>query len=204
MCGRVNRKTSLILLTVFVLGVSVYASSLLVIRSLSLSAPVELDDLFIAVFYINTINLLYMVFLAYVYTNYSWLFIDILSSFVRFFGRVDEEYSISISKRVYEWTIRNAGFTTGSIVAIIFVGSLWKIKLLLGFSYPLGYIILRLLLLPHTLIELIAFYIALWGTIRMHYRGSLVAGVSLTATLMLLAAAVLEAYVSPILLYYYM
>ena len=198
------KRATLVLLLVLVLGASVYASSLLVIRSLSLNAPIELDDLFIAVFYVNTINLLYMVFLAYVYANYSWLFIGLLSLFVRFFGGVDEEYSISISRRVYEWTIRNAGFTTGSIVATIFLGSLWKMKLLLGFSYPLGYIVLKLLLLPHTLIELIAFYIALWGTIRMHYRESLVAGVSLTATLMLLAAAILEAYVSPILLYYYM
>ncbi len=203
-CGRVNRRTLLVSLTVFVLGMSVYTSSLLVIRSLGLNSLVALDDLFIAVFYVNTINLLYMVFLAYVYTNNGWFFTSLLSLFVRFFGKVNDEYSLDISRRVYEWTIRNAGLVTGLVVATIFIGSLWKMKLLLGFPYPIGYILLKLLLLPHTLVELIAFYIALWGTIRMHYRGSLVIGVSLTATLMLLAAAILEAYVSPILLYYYM
>ena len=203
-CGRVNRRALPVSLTVLVLGASVYASSLLVIRSLNLNSLISLDSLFIAVFYVNTINLLYMVFLAYIYTSYGWLFTGLLSLFIRFFGRVDKEYSLNISRRVYEWTIRNAGITTGLVVATIFVGSLWKMKLLLGFSYPIGYVLLKLLLLPHTLVELIAFYVALWGTIRMHYKGSLVVGVSLTATLMLLAAAVLEAYVSPILLYYYM
>ncbi len=199
-----DRKVFFTLLLAIVLGASVYVSSLLVISSLSINAPIALDDLFIAVFYVNSINLLYMVFLAYIYTNYGEFFINILSLFVRFFGRVSRDYSINISRRVYEWTIRNAGFTTGFVVTVIFIGSLWKMKLMLGFPYSMLYVLLRLMLLPHTLIELIAFYIALWGTIRMHYRGSLVAGVSLTATLMLLAAAILEAYVSPIILYYYM
>ncbi len=184
-----------------VLGVSVYISSILVIRSIGVYAPITLENLFIAVFYVNTINLLYTVFLVYIYVRYNWLFIGLLALFVRFFGRTSREYSYRVSRLVYDWSIRNAGFIVALIVATIFIGSLWKMKLLLGFSYPIAYAAFRLLLMPHTIIELIAFYIALWGTIRMHYQNILVIGVSLTSTIMLLAAAIFEAYVSPVLLY---
>ncbi len=199
-----NRDYFTLLISVVVLGVSVYFSSLLVLKSLSTSISVSLDELFVVVFYINTINLLYIVFLAYTYTRYRGIFIRLLAFFVRSLGRVDRYYSSRVSEAVYEWSIRNAGLTTGVIVVTIFLGSLWKTKLLLGFPYPLTYVVLHLIFLPHTLIELIAFYIALWGTIKMHYRGSLIAGIGVTSTLMLLAAAILEAYVSPVLLNLYM
>ncbi len=199
-----NRDYFALLTSVVALGVSVYFSSLLVLRSLSTGFPVSLNGLFIVVFYINTINLLYMVFLAYIYTRYKEVFIRLLAFFVRSLGRVDRYYSSRVGEAVYEWSIRNAGLTTGIIVVTVFLGSLWKTKLLLGFPYPLTYVALHLIFLPHTLIELIAFYIALWGTIKMHYRSSLIVGVGATSTLMLLAAAILEAYVSPVLLNLYM
>ncbi len=192
------------LISIVVLGVSVYFSSLHILKSLSTSISVSLDNLFIAVFYINTINLLYMVLLAYIYTRHRDIFVRLLALLIESLGRVNRYYSRRVSESVYDWSIRNAGLNTSIIVITIFLGSLWKTKLLLGFSYPLTYVILRLILLPHTLIELIAFYIALWGTIRMHYKSFLVVGVSATSTLMLLAAAILEAYVSPVLLNLYM
>ncbi len=159
-----------------------------------LSTSISLGDFNVAlgIFYVNALSLAVLITITYYYVVYGKSIIPVLRK-TKGFGNV--------LARIYEAVTVKWTKITPLIVTLVFTVSFVRTAGVVGVNVTL-HDMLRVLVLPHTHIELIVVYLALWGTAKLGNNFSTLILLTITLTLMLVASALIEVTLSPILLYY--
>ncbi len=147
----------------------------------------------LGIFYVNALSLAIIVLLTYYYIVYGRDIIPLMSRI----GGIGKLIRVLYDRVTSKWSI-----TSLLIVALVFIVSFIRTTRLIGLNVAMNDMV-KALLLPHTQIELIVVYLALWGTAKLGKNTLSLILLTLTLSLMLVASAIIEVTLSPILLYYY-
>ncbi len=147
----------------------------------------------LGIFYVNALSLAIIVLLTYYYIVYGRDIIPLMSRI----GGIGKLIRVLYDRVTSKWSI-----TSLLIVALVFIVSFIRTTRLIGLNVAMNDMV-KALLLPHTQIELIVVYLALWGTAKLGKNTLSLILLTLTLSLMLVASAIIEVTLSPVLLYYY-